>query len=304
MSSIVRKIPLNPKVFGDFKRGQRLKSGLIYFWFRSQTSYDVDNDIEYYPFKDNQPYNNLFYISIFKYGKNQITSLLEPLFENNLIVINKELNRYEFPQSSFSKNGEWTLIKLDLLYQLVQWCLTEDNTNRHCGIILTWGYLHNKFNLFGLGQHIFCYKDINTYLGYDDKSKTMTGKRIITILEDNELIKDIPSNDSKGKYQYLSYRQLLEVSEDLDDDIIVVEEKESIVDEQSISANQGIMFHLSWCGDRLFSIDEIRELIVNNNDPLIFIETRLLELPENYQKVIDSGLAQEFYKFFKNYIDI
>ena len=295
--TVLRKIPIIPEVFGDFKRGQRLKSGLIYFWFRARTNYDVDNDIEYYSFEDGKTYNNLFYIDTFKYGKNQITNLLKPLMEKRLIVVNKELQRYEFPQDSFSKGGEWTLIDLELLQELVNYCIMEkDNSNRHCGIILVWGYLHNKFNLFGIGQHIFCYKDINTYLGYDNKSKTDTGKRIISFLENNNLIKDVPSHDAKGVYKYYSYKQLLEVNDSLEEEIVVPEES---VIEESTSAMEG--FHLYKCDDRLFTVEEVRNFIISN--PIDFIEDRLMSLPENKQKVIDSGLAAEFPDYFKKYLD-
>lgn len=296
--TVLRKIPIIPEVFGDFKRGQRLKSGLIYFWFRARTNYDVDNDVEYYSFEDGKAYNNLFYIDTFKYGKNQITNLLKPLIEKKLIVVNKELQRYEFPQDSFSKGGEWTLIDLELLQELVNYCIMEkDNSNRHCGTILVWGYLHNKFNLFGIGQHIFCYKDINTYLGYDDKSKTDTGKRIISFLENNNLIKDVPSHDAKGVYKYYSYKQLLEVNDSLEEEIVVPEE-ETVV-EESIPAVEG--FYLYMCGDRLFTVEEVRNFIISN--PIGFIEDRLMSLPENKQKVIDSGLAAEFLDYFKKYLD-
>lgn len=295
---VLRKIPIIPEVFGDFKRGQRLKSGLIYFWFRARTNYDVDNDVEYYSFEDGKAYNNLFYIDTFKYGKNQITNLLKPLIEKKLIVVNKELQRYEFPQDSFSKGGEWTLIDLELLQELVNYCIMEkDNSNRHCGTILVWGYLHNKFNLFGIGQHIFCYKDINTYLGYDDKSKTDTGKRIISFLENNNLIKDVASHDAKGVYKYYSYKQLLEVNDSLEEEIVVPEE-ETVV-EESIPAVEG--FYLYMCGDRLFTVEEVRNFIISN--PIGFIEDRLMSLPENKQKVIDSGLAAEFLDYFKKYLD-
>lgn len=296
--TVLRKIPIIPEVFGDFKRGQRLKSGLIYFWFRARTNYDVDNDVEYYSFEDGKAYNNLFYIDTFKYGKNQITNLLKPLIEKKLIVVNKELQRYEFPQDSFSKGGEWTLIDLELLQELVNYCIMEkDNSNRHCGTILVWGYLHNKFNLFGIGQHIFCYKDINTYLGYDDKSKTDTGKRIISFLENNNLIKDVASHDAKGVYKYYSYKQLLEVNDSLEEEIVVPEE-ETVV-EESIPAVEG--FYLYMCGDRLFTVEEVRNFIISN--PIGFIEDRLMSLPENKQKVIDSGLAAEFLDYFKKYLD-
>lgn len=295
--TVLRKIPINPEIFGDFKRGQRLKTGLIYFWFRARTNYDVNSDIEYYSFEDGKPYNNLFYINTFKYGKNQITNLLKPLIENKLIVVNKELQRYEFPQDSFTQ-GQWTLIDIELLQDLVDYCIMEkDNTNRHCGTILVWGYLHNKFNLFGVGQHIFCYKDINTYLGYDDKSKTDTGKRIITLLEDNKLIKDVPSNDAKGIYKYYSYKQLLEVNESLEENIAVPEEPEEeevVIEETIVPEVEG--FHLYFCGDKLFTVEEVREFIIKN--PKDFIEDRLLKLPENYQKVIDSGLNKEFPQYF------
>lgn len=295
--TVLRKIPIIPEVFGDFKRGQRLKSGLIYFWFRARTNYDVDNDVEYYSFEDGKAYNNLFYIDTFKYGKNQITNLLKPLMEKKLIVVNKELQRYEFPQDSFSKGGEWTLIDLELLQELVNYCIMEkDNSNRHCGIILVWGYLHNKFNLFGIGQHIFCYKDINTYLGYDDKSKTDTGKRIISFLENNNLIKDVPSHDAKGVYKYYSYKQLLEVNDSLEEEIVV--EEETVV-EESTPAVEG--FYLYKCDDRLFTVEEVRNFIISN--PRDFIEDRLMSLPENKQKVIDSGLAAEFPNYFKKYLD-
>lgn len=299
--TVLRKIPVIPEVFGDFKRGQRLKSGLIYFWFRSRTNYDVDNDVEYYSFEDGKAYNNLFYIDTFKYGKNQITNLLKPLMEKKLIVVNKELQRYEFPQDSFSKGGEWTLIDLELLQELVNYCIMEkDNSNRHCGTILVWGYLHNKFKLFGIGQHIFCYKDINTYLGYDDKSKTDTGKRIISFLEDNNLIKDVPSHDAKGVYKYYSYKQLLEVNDSLEEEIVVPEEiEEERVIEESIPAVEG--FYLYKCDDRLFTVEEVRSFIISN--PIDFIEDRLMSLPENKQKVIDSGLAAEFPDYFKKYLD-
>lgn len=296
--TVLRKIPIIPEVFGDFKRGQRLKSGLIYFWFRARTNYDVDNDVEYYSFEDGKAYNNLFYIDTFKYGKNQITNLLKPLIEKKLIVVNKELQRYEFPQDSFSKGGEWTLIDLELLQELVNYCIMEkDNSNRHCGTILVWGYLHNKFNLFGIGQHIFCYKDINTYLGYDDKSKTDTGKRIISFLENNNLIKDVASHDAKGVYKYYLYKQLLEVNDSLEEEIVVPEE-ETVV-EESIPAVEG--FYLYMCGDRLFTVEEVRNFIISN--PIGFIEDRLMSLPENKQKVIDSGLAAEFLDYFKKYLD-
>lgn len=296
--TVLRKIPIIPEVFGDFKRGQRLKSGLIYFWFRARTNYDVDNDVEYYSFEDGKAYNNLFYIDTFKYGKNQITNLLKPLIEKKLIVVNKELQRYEFPQDSFSKGGEWTLIDLELLQELVNYCIMEkDNSNRHCGTILVWGYLHNKFNLFGIGQHIFCYKDINTYLGYDDKSKTDTGKRIISFLENNNLIKDVASHNAKGVYKYYSYKQLLEVNDSLEEEIVVPEE-ETVV-EESIPAVEG--FYLYMCGDRLFTVEEVRNFIISN--PIGFIEDRLMSLPENKQKVIDSGLAAEFLDYFKKYLD-
>lgn len=296
--TVLRKIPIIPEVFGDFKRGQRLKSGLIYFWFRARTNYDVDNDVEYYSFEDGKAYNNLFYIDTFKYGKNQITNLLKPLIEKKLIVVNKELQRYEFPQDSFSKGGEWTLIDLELLQELVNYCIMEkDNSNRHCGTILVWGYLHNKFNLFGIGQHIFCYKDINTYLGYDDKSKTDTGKRIISFLENNNLIKDVASHDAKGVYKYYSYKQLLEVNDSLEEEIVVPEE-ETVV-EESIPAVEG--FYLYMCGDRLFTVEEVRNFIISN--PIGFIEDRLMSLQENKQKVIDSGLAAEFLDYFKKYLD-
>lgn len=295
--TVLRKIPIIPEVFGDFKRGQRLKSGLIYFWFRARTNYDVDNDVEYYSFEDGKAYSNLFYIDTFKYGKNQITNLLKPLMEKKLIVINKELQRYEFPQDSFSKGGEWTLIDLELLQKLVNYCIMEkDNSNRHCGTILVWGYLHNKFNLFGIGQHIFCYKDINTYLGYDDKSKTDTGKRIISFLENNNLIKDVPSHDAKGVYKYYSYKQLLEVNDSLEEEIVV--EEETVV-EESTPAVEG--FYLYKCDDRLFTVEEVRNFIISN--PIGFIEDRLMSLPENKQKVIDSGLAAEFLDYFKKYLD-
>lgn len=295
--TVLRKIPIIPEVFGDFKRGQRLKSGLIYFWFRARTNYDVDNDVEYYSFEDGKAYSNLFYIDTFKYGKNQITNLLKPLMEKKLIVINKELQRYEFPQDSFSKGGEWTLIDLELLQKLVNYCIMEkDNSNRHCGTILVWGYLHNKFNLFGIGQHIFCYKDINTYLGYDDKSKTDTGKRIISFLENNNLIKDVPSHDAKGVYKYYSYKQLLEVNDSLEEEIVV--EEETVV-EESTPAVEG--FYLYKCDDRLFTVEEVRNFIISN--PIDFIEDRLMSLPENKQKVIDSGLAAEFPNYFKKYLD-
>ena len=299
--TVLRKIPIIPEVFGDFKRGQRLKSGLIYFWFRARTNYDVDNDVEYYSFEDGKAYNNLFYIDTFKYGKNQITNLLKPLMEKKLIVVNKELQRYEFPQDSFSKGGEWTLIDLELLQELVNYCIMEkDNSNRHCGTILVWGYLHNKFNLFGIGQHIFCYKDINTYLGYDDKSKTDTGKRIISFLENNNLIKDVPSHDAKGVYKYYSYKQLLEVNDSLEEEIVVPEEiEEDTVVEESIPAVEG--FYLYKCDDRLFTVEEVRNFIISN--PKDFIEDRLMSLPENKQKVIDSGLAAEFPDYFKKYLD-
>lgn len=296
--TVLRKIPIIPEVFGDFKRGQRLKSGLIYFWFRARTNYDVDNDVEYYSFEEGKAYNNLFYIDTFKYGKNQITNLLKPLMEKKLIVVNKELQRYEFPQDSFSKGGEWTLIDLELLQELVNYCIMEkDNSNRHCGTILVWGYLHNKFNLFGIGQHIFCYKDINTYLGYDDKSKTDTGKRIISFLESNNLIKDVPSHDAKGVYKYYSYKQLLEVNDSLEEEIVVPEEE--TIAEESIPAVEG--FYLYMCGDRLFTVEEVRNFIISN--PIGFIEDRLMSLPENKQKVIDSGLAAEFPDYFKKYLD-
>lgn len=295
--TVLRKIPIIPEVFGDFKRGQRLKSGLIYFWFRARTNYDVDNDVEYYSFEDGKAYSNLFYIDTFKYGKNQITNLLKPLMEKKLIVINKELQRYEFPQDSFSKGGEWTLIDLELLQKLVNYCIMEkDNSNRHCGTILVWGYLHNKFNLFGIGQHIFCYKDINTYLGYDDKSKTDTGKRIISFLENNNLIKEVPSHDAKGVYKYYSYKQLLEVNDSLEEEIVV--EEETVV-EESTPAVEG--FYLYKCDDRLFTVEEVRNFIISN--PIDFIEDRLMSLPENKQKVIDSGLAAEFPNYFKKYLD-
>ena len=299
--TVLRKIPIIPEIFGDFKRGQRLKSGLIYFWFRSRTNYDVDNDVEYYSFEDGKAYNNLFYIDTFKYGKNQITNLLKPLMEKNLIVVNKELQRYEFLQDSFSKGGEWTLIDLELLQELVNYCIMEkDNSNRHCGTILVWGYLHNKFNLFGIGQHIFCYKDINTYLGYDDKSKTDTGKRIISFLENNNLIKDVPSHDAKGVYKYYSYKQLLEVNDSLEEEIVIPEEieEESIIEEPT-PAVEG--FYLYKCDDRLFTVEEVRSFIISN--PIDFIEDRLMSLPENKQKVIDSGLAAEFPDYFKKYLD-
>lgn len=299
--TVLRKIPIIPEVFGDFKRGQRLKSGLIYFWFRARTNYDVDNDVEYYSFEDGKAYNNLFYIDTFKYGKNQITNLLKPLMEKKLIVVNEKLQRYEFPQDSFSKGGEWTLIDLELLQELVNYCIMEkDNSDRHCGTILVWGYLHNKFNLFGIGQHIFCYKDINTYLGYDDKSKTDTGKRIISFLESNNLIKDVPSHDAKGVYKYYSYKQLLEVNDSLETEIVVpeeIEEKNAI--EESIPAMEG--FYLYKCDDRLFTVEEVRNFIISN--PIDFIEDRLMSLPENKQKVIDSGLAAEFPNYFKKYLD-
>ena len=299
--TVLRKIPIIPEVFGGFKRGQRLKSGLIYFWFRARTNYDVDNDVEYYSFEDGKAYNNLFYIDTFKYGKNQITNLLKPLMEKKLIVVNKELQRYEFPQDSFSKGGEWTLIDLELLQELVNYCIMEkDNSNRHCGTILVWGYLHNKFNLFGIGQHIFCYKDINTYLGYDDKSKTDTGKRIISFLENNDLIKDVPSHDAKGVYKYYSYKQLLEVNDSLEKEIVVSEEiEDDAVVEESIPAVDG--FYLYKCDDRLFTVEEVRNFIISN--PKDFIEDRLMSLPENKQKVIDSGLAAEFPDYFKKYLD-
>lgn len=299
--TVLRKIPIIPEIFGDFKRGQRLKSGLIYFWFRARTNYDVDNDVEYYSFEDGKAYNNLFYIDTFKYGKNQITNLLKPLMETKLIVVNKELQRYEFPQDSFSKGGEWTLIDLELLQELVNYCIMEkDNSNRHCGTILVWGYLHNKFKLFGIGQHIFCYKDINTYLGYDDKSKTDTGKRIISFLENNNLIKDVPSHDAKGVYKYYSYKQLLEVNDSLEEEIVVPEEiEEERVIEESIPAVEG--FYLYKCDDRLFTVEEVRSFIISN--PIDFIEDRLMSLPENKQKVIDSGLAAEFPDYFKKYLD-
>lgn len=299
--TVLRKIPIIPEVFGDFKRGQRLKSGLIYFWFRARTNYDVDNDVEYYSFEDGKAYNNLFYIDTFKYGKNQITNLLKPLMENKLIVVNKELQRYEFPQDNFSKGGEWTLIDLELLQELVNYCIMEkDNSNRHCGTILVWGYLHNKFNLFGIGQHIFCYKDINTYLGYDNKSKTDTGKRIISFLENNNLIKDVPSHDAKGVYKYYSYKQLLEVNDSLESEIVVPEEtEEEGVVEEPIHAVEG--FYLYKCDDRLFTVEEVRSFIISN--PIDFIEDRLMSLPENKQKVIDSGLAAEFPDYFKKYLD-
>ena len=278
-----------------------MKSGLIYFWFRARTNYDVDNDVEYYSFEDGKAYNNLFYIDTFKYGKNQITNLLKPLMETKLIVVNKELQRYEFPQDSFSKGGEWTLIDLELLQELVNYCIMEkDNSNRHCGTILVWGYLHNKFKLFGIGQHIFCYKDINTYLGYDDKSKTDTGKRIISFLENNNLIKDVPSHDAKGVYKYYSYKQLLEVNDSLEEEIVVPEEiEEERVIEESIPAVEG--FYLYKCDDRLFTVEEVRSFIISN--PIDFIEDRLMSLPENKQKVIDSGLAAEFPDYFKKYLD-
>lgn len=299
--TVLRKIPIIPEIFGDFKRGQRLKSGLIYFWFRARTNYDVDNDVEYYSFEEGKAYNNLFYIDTFKYGKNQITNLLKPLMETKLIVVNKELQRYEFPQDSFSKGGEWTLIDLELLQELVNYCIMEkDNSNRHCGTILVWGYLHNKFKLFGIGQHIFCYKDINTYLGYDDKSKTDTGKRIISFLENNNLIKDVPSHDAKGVYKYYSYKQLLEVNDSLEEEIVVPEEiEEERVIEESIPAVEG--FYLYKCDDRLFTVEEVRSFIISN--PIDFIEDRLMSLPENKQKVIDSGLAAEFPDYFKKYLD-
>lgn len=299
--TVLRKIPIIPEVFGDFKRGQRLKSGLIYFWFRTRTNYDVDNDVEYYSFEDGKAYSNLFYIDTFKYGKNQITNLLKPLIEKKLIVVNKELQRYEFPQDSFSKGGEWTLIDLELLQELVNYCIMEkDNSNRHCGTILVWGYLHNKFNLFGIGQHIFCYKDINTYLGYDDKSKTDTGKRIISFLENNNLIKDVPSHDAKGVYKYYSYKQLLEVNDSLEEEIVTLEEiEEETIVEESIPAVEG--FYLYKCDDRLFTVEEVRKFIISN--PRDFIEDRLMSLPENKQKVIDSGLAAEFPDYFKKYLD-
>lgn len=299
--TVLRKIPIIPEVFGDFKRGQRLKSGLIYFWFRARTNYDVDNDVEYYSFEDGKAYNNLFYIDTFKYGKNQITNLLKPLMETKLIVVNKELQRYEFPQDSFSKGGEWTLIDLELLQELVNYCIMEkDNSNRHCGTILVWGYLHNKFKLFGIGQHIFCYKDINTYLGYDDKSKTDTGKRIISFLENNNLIKDVPSHDAKGVYKYYSYKQLLEVNDSLEEEIVIPEEiEEENVIEEPTPAVEG--FYLYKCDDRLFTVEEVRSFIISN--PIDFIEDRLMSLPENKQKVIDSGLAAEFPDYFKKYLD-
>lgn len=224
--------------------------------------------------------------------------MLKPLIEKKLIVVNKELQRYEFPQDSFSKGGEWTLIDLELLQELVNYCIMEkDNSNRHCGTILVWGYLHNKFNLFGIGQHIFCYKDINTYLGYDDKSKTDTGKRIISFLENNNLIKDVASHDAKGVYKYYSYKQLLEVNDSLEEEIVVPEE-ETVV-EESIPAVEG--FYLYMCGDRLFTVEEVRNFIISN--PIGFIEDRLMSLPENKQKVIDSGLAAEFLDYFKKYLD-
>lgn len=299
--TVLRKIPIIPEIFGDFKRGQRLKSGLIYFWFRARTNYDVDNDVEYYSFEDGKAYNNLFYIDTFKYGKNQITNLLKPLMETKLIVVNKELQRYEFPQDSFSKGGEWTLIDLELLQELVNYCIMEkDNSNRHCGTILVWGYLHNKFKLFGIGQHIFCYKDINTYLGYDDKSKTDTGKRIISFLENNNLIKDVPSHDAKGVYKYYSYKQLLEVNDSLEEEIVIPEEiEEENVIEEPTPAVEG--FYLYKCDDRLFTVEEVRSFIISN--PIDFIEDRLMSLPENKQKVIDSGLAAEFPDYFKKYLD-
>lgn len=196
-----RKIPINPALFGDFNRGNRTKIATIYFWFRSVSSYDKENDIEYFMFPLNKPLSATFYNKKFGYSRQVIPRFIQTLLDNNLVVINMNARRYEFP-TSFN-DGEWILVDLNTLQELFDKYKTSD-------IINVLGYLRIKFNIFG-DKHIFTYGELSEFLGYSSSSGIERVREILQLLQDDGYIEYRKCNGAECFYNYGQYQKLLKV---------------------------------------------------------------------------------------------
>lgn len=196
-----RKIPINPELFGEFCRGNRLKAANIYFWFRTVSSYDKENNIEYFQYPLGMPLTNTFFHKMFGYTRNLVGKLLQILLDNELIIMNDVNNRYEFPVDF--EDGEWILVELDTLFELF-------DKYKNSAIIFVLSYLKSKFNVYG-NKHIFSYSELTSLLGYNQKYGINIVKEILEKLSEDGYIEYGKCNGAECFYHYGQYQKLLKV---------------------------------------------------------------------------------------------
>lgn len=197
MDSIKCKIPINTNIFGEFKRGKRLKSATLYFWLRSMSFFDGEK--EYTSFYNGKPFTVRFIHDLFGFGVNSITSLLDNLYNNNLIELDKVNKRYIF-RTEF-ENGEWVFIHQEDLRSLLDKYKNSD-------IILIYGFLKAKYSIFK-DKYKFCDIELNSYLGYQSSTYTKISSNCLESLKNDGYIDYEKCNGDTSLYNFARYKKLL-----------------------------------------------------------------------------------------------
>lgn len=183
---VTRLLPLDLELFSmeEEKNGEvkvtnirtKMKVAALYFWFRSKST--CYKKVEYLPFPNGKPYTNRELSKEFGYGVNNIPIMMNILVKNNLIVIDKEQQRYIFPTDNFVNSNSYLYVHIDVLRQLLDYGLK----NRYDAVpllLLMYLFRISKGAKIKNTQCRFTMKQILLWLGYDKRTKTDTISRIL-----------------------------------------------------------------------------------------------------------------------------
>ena len=178
-----------------------MKKALLYYWLRSQSSYDNKTEYLYFP-ENTYGYSNKYLSKLFGYGINQVPIMMDELTDT-VVELDYKNGRYKF--STDYNAGEYVYVDSDDIKKIIDKILEKDKKDGTS--ILLYILFVQKYQI-SKNRWKFTYRELSRYLGYSKANHMDKIKEAIELLEEIDMIKVSGCDGDNCQYNYKQYKQL------------------------------------------------------------------------------------------------